>query len=121
MLAWILQRQAERIKREKGQMKRRDDGQPQVEPESLVPVSRYHGSRLASAPAPSPFQRGATGNEGNVAYSGRQAVSSARGPKVARLSATATIGAAIVAVENSLKMEVCFYFACYPDSGCVKA
>lgn len=36
------------MKREKAQTRRGDDAEPQVKPESLVPVSRYHGSRLAS-------------------------------------------------------------------------
>ncbi|GJS40869.1 5'-3' exoribonuclease 3 [Tanacetum coccineum] len=54
------QRQAERIKRDKAQAKsqamRGDDVGPQMEPESLVPVGRFQGSRLASGPAPSPYQ-----------------------------------------------------------------
>lgn len=104
--ARLHQRQADRIKREKGQLKRGDDAQPQVEPESLVPVSRFHGSRLASAVRPSPFQKGAAGGTDNGAHSSSKAVSSARSPKVARMSSTATIGAAIVAAENSLEMDV---------------
>lgn len=94
--ARLHQRQAERIKRDKGQAKRGDDVQPQVAPESLVPVSRFHGSRLASAPSPSPFQKGPGGSSDN-------AISRPR--KVARVSPTATIGAAIVQAENSLEKE----------------
>ncbi|KNA10781.1 hypothetical protein SOVF_141160 isoform A [Spinacia oleracea] len=86
------QRQAERIKRDKAHAKRGDDVQPQVEPESLVPVSRFKGSRLASAPSPSPFQKGPVGS------------SESKPRKVARTS-TATIGAAIVQAESSLEEE----------------
>lgn len=91
---FIVQRQAERIKRDKAHAKRGDDVQPQVEPESLVPVSRFKGSRLASAPSPSPFQKGPVGS------------SESKPRKVARTS-TATIGAAIVQAESSLEEEVC--------------
>jgi len=106
MLCWILQRQADRIKREKAQSKRGDDAQPQFEPESLVPVSRFHGSRLASAPAPSPFQRGQNGSSNSSVKTNGVSASSLRAQKVARLSSGATIGAAIVEAENSLEMDV---------------
>ncbi|CAN4122961.1 unnamed protein product [Withania somnifera] len=56
--ARLHQRQSERIKRERAQSKRGDDAAPQAEPESLVPVARFGGSRLASGPSPSPYQRG---------------------------------------------------------------
>ncbi|XP_074279185.1 5'-3' exoribonuclease 3-like isoform X2 [Silene latifolia] len=88
------QRQTDRIKREKGQIKRGDDAQPQYVPESLVPVSRFHGSRLASAPSASPFQKGQNGNSNN-----------SKPHKVAHLSSSATIGAAIVEAEDSLENE----------------
>ncbi|KAE9456955.1 hypothetical protein C3L33_11135, partial [Rhododendron williamsianum] len=55
--ARLHQKQAERIKREKAQTKRGDDTEPQVKPDSIVPVARYHGSRLASASSPSPNQQ----------------------------------------------------------------
>ncbi|KAK7256008.1 hypothetical protein RIF29_29438 [Crotalaria pallida] len=55
--ARLHQRQAERIKRDKSQARRGDDAGPQAQPESLVAVSRFHGSRLASAPTPSPYQQ----------------------------------------------------------------
>ncbi|XP_021771557.1 5'-3' exoribonuclease 3-like isoform X1 [Chenopodium quinoa] len=90
--ARLHQRQAERIKRDKANAKRGDDMQPQAVPESLVPVSRFHGSRLASAPSPSPFQKGLGGS------------SESKPQKIARTSG-ATIGAAIVQAENSLEME----------------
>ncbi|KVH96391.1 5'-3' exoribonuclease [Cynara cardunculus var. scolymus] len=58
--ARLHQRQAERIKRDKAQAKsqatRGDDAEPQMEPESLVPVGRFQGSRLASGPSPSPYE-----------------------------------------------------------------
>ena len=76
-------------------------------PESLVPVSRFHGSRLASAPSPSPFQKGQNGSS-----------DSSKPLKVARSSSSATIGAAIVAAEDSLENDVCILaqgniFCCY--------
>ncbi|KAH9606769.1 hypothetical protein KSS87_009789 [Heliosperma pusillum] len=92
--ARLQQRQTDRIKREKGQNKRGDDAQPQHVPESLVPVSRFHGSRLASAPSASPFQKGQNGSSNN-----------SKPHKVARLSSSATIGAAIVEAEDSLQKE----------------
>nr|GEZ05107.1 5'-3' exoribonuclease 3 [Tanacetum cinerariifolium] len=56
----LRERQAERINHVKAQAKsqamRGDDAGPQTEPESLVPVGRFQGSRLASGPAPSPYQ-----------------------------------------------------------------
>ncbi|KAJ8427071.1 hypothetical protein Cgig2_008940 [Carnegiea gigantea] len=103
--ARLHQRQADRIKREKAQSKRGDDAQPQFEPESLVPVSRFHGSRLASAPAPSPFQRGQNGSSDRSLKTNGGSSASLRAQKVARLSSAATIGAAIVEAENSLEMD----------------
>lgn len=90
--ARLHQRQAERIKRDKAQ-KRREDVDPQVNPESLVPVGRFHGSRLASGPSPSPYQQ--TGQ-----------ATSARPHKVARSSSGASIGAAIVEAENVLETDI---------------
>ncbi|KAL5557905.1 hypothetical protein UlMin_034116, partial [Ulmus minor] len=120
--ARLHQRQAERIKRDKAQARRGDDAEPQAQPDSLVPVSRFRGSRLASAPSPSPFQKSGSGNSSGL----RQATSglseldiegkaslecngngtSLRPNKVARLSSSATIGAAIVEAENSLETDV---------------
>ncbi|KAL0807867.1 hypothetical protein Bca101_100359 [Brassica carinata] len=91
--ARLHQRQAERIKGDKARKKRMDDEAPTVQPESLVPVERFSGSRLASAPAPSPFQSNGGGR-------------SAPPPsKVRRLSSGSSIGAAIVDVENSLEPD----------------
>lgn len=97
--ARLHQRQSERIKREKAQARRGDDAQPQVQPESLVPVARFHGSRLASAPSPSPFQHG-------LESSSDCKRSSVQARKVARTSSSASVGAAIVEAENSLEIEV---------------
>ncbi|XP_023770012.1 5'-3' exoribonuclease 3 isoform X1 [Lactuca sativa] len=88
------QRQAERIKREKSQAKsqamRGDDAAPQMEPDSLVPVGRFQGSRLASGPSPSPYQPH----------------SQPRPQKLARLSTSSSVGAAIVQAESSLENDV---------------
>ncbi|KAF8109130.1 hypothetical protein N665_0102s0039 [Sinapis alba] len=91
--ARLNQRQAERIKGDKARKKRMDDEAPTVQPEFLVPVERFSGSRLASAPAPSPYQSNGGGR-------------SAPPPqKVRRLSSGSSIGAAIVDVENSLEPD----------------
>lgn len=103
-----LQRQAERIKRQKAQA-RGDDAQPQAQPETLVAISKFHGSRLASAPTPSPFQ--APGR-----YDSHASASVRKGnkevfekpPKAARLSSGASVAAAIVEAENSLEIDVRF-------------
>jgi 5'-3' exoribonuclease 2 len=126
--AILFQRQAERIKRDKAQARRGDDVEPQVQPESLVPVARYHGSRLASGPSPTPFQQSGFSHSSErstfvrkdyqheqaaAQLSGhevksKQSGASPRLQKAARLSSAATIGAAIVEAENSLEIEVRF-------------
>lgn len=99
-----------------------------------MPVARFHGSRLASGPSPSPYQQSGSnynsggsmsvkkdyqlgdntaGLSGPELKSNRTWATDARGAsappqKVARLSSGATIGAAIVEAENSLEIEVCF-------------
>ncbi|XP_026378565.1 5'-3' exoribonuclease 3-like, partial [Papaver somniferum] len=83
--ARLRQRQAARIKRDKAQKQRGDNVEPTVKPESLVPVARFQGSRLASAPLPSPYER--TGKVARHTYSG------------------GSVGAAIVEAENSLELE----------------
>ncbi|PON70753.1 5'-3' exoribonuclease [Parasponia andersonii] len=123
--ARLHQRQAERIKREKGQARRGDDAAPQVQPESLVPVARFHGSRLASGPSPSPYQQSGSGysSRSSTAVQVGQATTgisqleirskslesngkgTSRAGKVARSSSAATVGAAIVEAENSLEAE----------------
>lgn len=122
-LIFYLQRQVERIKRDKAHARRGDDAQPQFQPESLVPVSRFRGSRLASAPAPSPYQpngskaarnvigqatRDFSGLEINGKPSRNNKEASGHPRKVPRLSSGATIGAAIVEAESSLEIDVCF-------------
>ncbi|GJV13378.1 5'-3' exoribonuclease 3 [Tanacetum coccineum] len=93
------QRQAERIKRDKAQAKsqaiRGDDVGPQMEPESLVPVGRFQGSRLTFGPAPSLYQpKGSHGES-----------SDSRPIKVSCVSSGSTIGAAIVEAESSLEKD----------------
>lgn len=105
-LFFYLQRQSERIKREKAQARRGDDVQPQFQPESLVAVSRFHGSRLASAPTPSPFQQ--SGHYDSLESSSARKVNKERPPKVAKLSSGASVAAAIVEAETSLEIDVCF-------------
>ncbi|CAL5205825.1 unnamed protein product [Lathyrus oleraceus] len=98
--ARLHQRQVERIKRQKSQARRGDDVGPQVQPESLVAISKFHGSRLASAPTPSPFQQsGPTSvSEGNKEVFERPS-------KVSRSFSGATVAAAIVEAETSLEMD----------------
>lgn len=105
--ARLHQRQTERIKREKAQARRGDDVEPQFQPESLVAVSRFHGSRLASAPTPSPFQQSGHYNS-QVSSSVRKDNKEAfeRPGKVARLSSGATVAAAIIEAESSLEIDV---------------
>ncbi|KAK9129549.1 hypothetical protein Sjap_010036 [Stephania japonica] len=98
--ARLHQRQAERIKRDKAQIRRGDDIEPQFNPDTLVPVARYHGSRLASAPTPSPYQQNGSDSRRRGNEFGRAAQ---RPPKVARYSAGASIGAAIVEAENHVE------------------
>ncbi|KAM3304558.1 5'-3' exoribonuclease 3 isoform X1 [Capsicum chacoense] len=120
--ARLHQRQSERIKREKAQSKRGDDAAPQAEPESLVPVARFSGSRLASGPSPSPYQRGGDARRDQLRH-GTSSLSvldiqsehsgavddkgsNFHTKKAVRLSSGATIGAAIVEAENCLETEV---------------
>ncbi|XP_004499239.1 5'-3' exoribonuclease 3 isoform X2 [Cicer arietinum] len=100
------QRQVERIKRQKAQV-RGDDAAPQVQPESVVAVSRFHGSRLASAPAPSPFQHSGH-HDSHMSPSARKGDKEVleRPSKVSRLSSGTSVAAAIVEAENSLEIDV---------------
>ncbi|GAB2293874.1 5'-3' exoribonuclease 3 [Dionaea muscipula] len=124
--ARLHQRQSERIKRERGQLKRGDDAEPTVGPESLVPITRYQGSRLASAPMASPFQQKGKGSnygsrnrfgqaaavlsdcdiKSNSWMSSGKVIHSARPQKIGRFTSSATVGAAIVEAENCLEKEV---------------
>lgn len=92
---------------------------PLVRPDLLVPVSRFGGSRLASAPAPSPYQQlGSLKSENSLSSKKEHQVGQAttamsvldiRSKKVARISSQGTtIGAALVEAENSLELDVCF-------------
>lgn len=55
--ARLHQRQVERRLREKGRPSKDDTTAPNVNPADIVPVMRYHDSRLASTPFISPFQQ----------------------------------------------------------------
>lgn len=131
-MVFHFQRQAERIKREKAQIKRGDDIDPQVRTDLIVPVTRFQGSRLASGALPSPYQQiGSSYNlESTVSMKRENQVGRStsampvdiqtnrsttydskgvndRARKIARLSSSgATIGAAIVEAENSFEVEV---------------
>ncbi|KAI8549517.1 hypothetical protein RHMOL_Rhmol06G0030900 [Rhododendron molle] len=130
--ARLHQKQAERIKKEKAQTKRGDDTEPQVKPDSIVPVGRYHASRLASASAPSPYQHkgfgystASTSSVRNENLLGQVTMDVSvldicnkkpetsddkqtyfRARKSARLASGATVGAAVVEAENSLEIEI---------------
>ncbi|KAK9165213.1 hypothetical protein Scep_000404 [Stephania cephalantha] len=109
--ARLHQRQAERIKRDKAQVRRGDDIEPRFKPDSLVPVARYHGSRLASAPTPSPYQQNGSCSSSAGSDSRRRDNEFGRAaqqpPKVARYSSGASVGAAIVEAENHVeKLEL---------------
>ncbi|WVY88993.1 hypothetical protein V8G54_037962 (chloroplast) [Vigna mungo] len=104
--ARLHQRQTERIKREKAQAKRGDDTEPQFQPESLVAVSRFHGSRLASAPTPSPFQQsGHYNSQVSSSIKKHNKETTERPHKVARLSSGASLATAIVEAESSVEIE----------------
>ncbi|XP_057794803.1 5'-3' exoribonuclease 3 isoform X2 [Salvia miltiorrhiza] len=123
--ARLHQRQAERIKREKFQAKRGDDCEPTNKPESLVPVNRFHGSRLASGPLSSPYQHKgssssvrhdqlghATTRLSDLDIERKQSPTMGdgkvhnRAKKVARVDLGATIGAAVVEAESGLESEI---------------
>ncbi|KAL6493042.1 5'-3' exoribonuclease 3 [Orobanche gracilis] len=118
-------KQAERIKREKSQAKRGDDSEPTNIPESLVAVSRFHGSRLASGTSLSPYTQKGSSTSLRHDHLGQATSSlsvlgikceqfgtmedektSIRASKVARVDGGATIGAAIVEAESSLQTDV---------------
>ncbi|KAA8537533.1 hypothetical protein F0562_027141 [Nyssa sinensis] len=103
--ARLHQRQAGRLKREKAQAKRGDDVEPRLKPESMVPVARFHGSRLASGPSPSPYQATVLDIQSRQSGTSDGIGTHVRPKKVAHFSSGATIGAAIVEAENSLEIE----------------
>lgn len=102
------QRQADRIKRDKAQAKRGDDADPQLQPDSIVPVARFHGSRLASGPSPSPYQgKGFVNGSVSLTSETREDKQTNQRPRKApRLSSGATIGAALVEAEHNLEMDI---------------
>ncbi|EPS68277.1 hypothetical protein M569_06493, partial [Genlisea aurea] len=110
--ARLHQRKSERFKREKFQSGRGDDSEPTNElDQSLVPVTRFNGARLASGHAPSPYQQSHNiSRMARLDIKGQQPAKSAdrhlhdRAKKVPRDSG-ATIGAAIVQAEKSLETE----------------
>ncbi|KAL1099983.1 hypothetical protein V6Z11_D05G198400 [Gossypium hirsutum] len=95
--ALLHQRQAERIKRGKAQAGGGDDAEPQSQPDSIVPVTRFNGSRLASGSSPAPFQQTMESNGDE---------SSGRPHKVRRLNSGVTIDAAIVEAEDSIESDM---------------
>ncbi|CAH1435449.1 unnamed protein product [Lactuca virosa] len=126
--ARLLQKQLERVKRDKAQAKRVDDGQPRVDPDSLVPITRFDGARLASGPSPSPYQqkgsrKAVKKNEHQVKLATKDLSAleldiqhkrpmqcddekiDIRAKKIARLSSGVTVGAAIVEAETSFERE----------------
>ncbi|KAK1262036.1 5'-3' exoribonuclease 3 [Acorus gramineus] len=113
--ARLHQRQAERIKRDKLQTKRGNDADPQLKPEQLVSVARFHGSRLASGASPSPFQQPGTVYQSEAILDIKKTKSRSRddeevhfrAKKMARLSSRgSTVASAIIEAENSVKIEI---------------
>ncbi|XP_077219682.1 5'-3' exoribonuclease 3 [Tasmannia lanceolata] len=119
----VAMHQAERRKRDRAQSRKGDDAEPQLKPELLAPVARYHGSRLASGPSPSPFQssisvgkghqKGQNATAPSVNIKTEQSATSdgkgipRRTQKIACVATGgATLGAAIVEAENSLEIEI---------------
>lgn len=95
----LLQRQAERIKREKAQAKRGDDLDPHARDDLIVPVQRFQGSRLASGAVPVPYEQNGSRKDNKERNS--------RARKAARVSTTgSSIAAAIVEAENDLEAQV---------------
>ncbi|KAI3724473.1 hypothetical protein L2E82_36251 [Cichorium intybus] len=93
-------KQQERVKRDRAQAKRGDDSQPRVDLNSLVPITRFEGSRLASGPSPSPYQQSSSRKAGKNEHQGE-----IRAKKVARVSSGDNVGNAIIEAERSLENE----------------
>ncbi|XP_051123877.1 5'-3' exoribonuclease 3-like isoform X2 [Andrographis paniculata] len=109
--ARLHQKQSDRIKYNKSQAKKRHDSEPLSRPEALVPVSGFHGSRLASGLSPSPYQQKKSESFSTLDVAcnppGKTKLNiNGRPKKVARVKSAATIGAAIVEAEKSLETEV---------------
>ncbi|XP_055962130.1 5'-3' exoribonuclease 3-like isoform X2 [Mercurialis annua] len=105
------QRQLDRIKIAQLRLERGDDAEPQVQLESSVLVTQFNGSRLASAPTPSPFQQSIETADLNcrscncLASKSNGKGSFVPASKVARSSSSASVGAAIVEAENGLEIN----------------
>ncbi|XP_022946424.1 5'-3' exoribonuclease 3-like isoform X1 [Cucurbita moschata] len=95
-------KQAGRIKLAKALTSRGDDAGPWVQP-SLVAVARFHRSRLASAPYPSPYGQS---RKATSRFSGLKNKNMQRPNKVARPSSGDSIGSAIVEAENTLEIDI---------------
>ena len=93
-----LQRQAERIKRDKAQAKRGDDLDPHVSGDLIVPVARFQGSRLASGAVASPYEHNGA-HKDSTEKGGRA--------KKARVSSSdSSLSAAVVEAEISVEEQV---------------
>lgn len=94
-----MQRQAERIKREKAQAKRGDDLDPHVRDDLIVPIQRFQGSRLASGAVPVPYEQNGSHKDNKERNS--------RARKAARVSTSgSSIASALVEAENDLEAQV---------------
>ncbi|XP_038991449.1 5'-3' exoribonuclease 3-like isoform X2 [Hibiscus syriacus] len=92
------QRQAHRIKNRKAEVRRGDDVEPKVEPDSFVPVARFNGSRLSSGSSPAPFQQTMESN--------------GQPSKVQRLKSGAAVSASTIKTKDNIESNICF-----PSSG----
>ena len=90
-----LQRQAERIKRDKAQAKRGDDLDPHVSGDLIVPVARFQGSRLASGAVASPYE-----------HNGRSTEKGSQAKKARVSSSDSSLSAAVVEAEISVEAQV---------------
>ncbi|KAE8659858.1 hypothetical protein F3Y22_tig00116962pilonHSYRG01219 [Hibiscus syriacus] len=91
------QRQAQRIKNRKAEVIRGDDVEPKVEPNLLVPVARFNGSRLSSGSSPAPFQQTMESNGDG---------SSGRPSKVQRLNSGAAVSASIIKTDDNIESDI---------------
>uniref|UniRef100_A0A0C9S9W9 5'-3' exoribonuclease n=1 Tax=Wollemia nobilis TaxID=56998 RepID=A0A0C9S9W9_9CONI len=100
------QRQAERIKRDKAQKKNRDDVEPNINPESLVPVMPFRNARLASGPQPSPYQSEQYQSSQPTAGHKRRTGHPGHSNKLMRVSEEhSSVAAAIVRAEEEVEAE----------------
>ncbi|XP_071700755.1 5'-3' exoribonuclease 3-like [Rutidosis leptorrhynchoides] len=119
--ARLLVSQSERIKRDGARAGRGDDVEPMDELDSLVPVNRFLGSRLASGSSSSSYQHEGSKTEYQVEHATKDLsaldiqskrsmqsddqLGDPRAKKVARLSSQSTIGPATLEAETSLERE----------------